>query len=95
MVGQAPEAGGQLELYDLMWDDTPDDVLALGMSEERDARLERFGSRLTDVGVGDMILFTGGRIWHRVAPVEGGRERITIGGFLALSQDDRSIYFWS
>lgn len=95
VVGQAPEAGGQLELYDLMWDDTPDDVLARSMSEERDALLERFGTRLTDVGAGDMILFTGGRIWHRVTPVEGDRERVTIGGFVALSQDDRTVYYWS
>lgn len=95
VVGQAPDGGGNLVLYDLMWDDTPEDVLSLSMSPERDELLERFGTRATDLRAGDMILFTGGRIWHRVEPVVGDRERVTIGGFVALSQDDECVYFWS
>lgn len=95
VVGQAPDSGGELVLYDLMWDDTPDDVRALGMSEERDDLLTRFDTRPIRLGAGDMILFTGGRIWHRVAPVDGSQERVTIGGFVALSTDDEQVYFWS
>ncbi len=95
VVGQAPDGGGTLVVYDLMWDDTPEDVLSLSMSPERDELLERFGTRATDLRAGDMILFTGGRIWHRVEPVVGSRERVTIGGFVALSRDDECVYFWS
>lgn len=95
IVGQAPDAGGELVLYDLMWDDTPDDVLALGMSQERDDLLSRFDALSVPPGVGDMILFTGGRIWHRVAPVEGDAERVTIGGFVAFSKDEEQVLFWS
>ena len=95
VVGQKPDSGGELVLYDLMWDDTPEDVRALPMSEERDGLLERFGKTPVDLQVGDMILFTGGRIWHRVEPVHGERERVTIGGFAALSQDEEQVYFWS
>ena len=95
VVGQKPDTGGELVLYDLMWDDTPEDVRALPMSEERDALLERFGRTPIDLEVGDMILFTGGRIWHRVEPVFGTQERVTIGGFAALSQDEEQVYFWS
>ena len=95
VVGQRPDSGGELVLYDLMWDDTPEDVRALPMSEERDGLLERFGKTPVDLQVGDMILFTGGRIWHRVEPVHGERERVTIGGFAALSQDEEQVYFWS
>lgn len=95
VVGQAPDEGGELVLYDLMWDDTPPDVAALGMSEERDALLERFPTRPIGPRPGDMILFTGGRIWHRVAPVGAGRERVTIGGFVALSQEGDRILYWS
>ncbi len=95
VVGQAPDSGGDLVLYDLMWDDTPEPVLSLGMGAERDSLLEPFGTTPIRLGPGDMILFTGGRIWHRVEPVEGSRERVTIGGFAALAQDDEAIYFWS
>lgn len=95
VVGQAPDSGGDLVLYNLMWDDTPEDVLAHPMGPERDAVLARFPTVATDLREGDMVLFTGGRIWHRVEPVDGDRERVTIGGFAALSQDDQFVYFWS
>lgn len=95
VVCQAPETGGELVLYDLMWDDTPADVGSLPMGPERDALLERFPTVDTGLREGDMVLFTGGRIWHRVTPVGGSRERVTIGGFAALSQDDQYVYFWS
>lgn len=95
VVGQAPESGGELTLYDLMWDDTPDDVRALAMSQERDDLLARFDTSPIRLSAGDMILFTGGRIWHRVTPVDGATERVTIGGFVALSQDEERVLFWS
>lgn len=95
VVAEAPGAGGELVVYDLQWDDTPGDVRSLPMSEERDELLERFEQRLVTPGAGDMILFTGGRIWHRVAPVRGDRRRVTIGGFVALSNDDDRILYWS
>lgn len=95
VIGEAPEVGGALELYDLMWDDTPEDIRDLAMSGDRDRLLERFPVRSVTPGVGDMIVFTGGRIWHRVAPVTGASERVTVGGFLALSADDRVVYYWS
>lgn len=95
VVGQSPSSGGDLVLYDLMWDDTPDDVLALGMSSERDELLARFPTTPIKLGPGDMILFTGGRIWHRVEPVSGDSERVTIGGFAALAKNDGDVYFWS
>jgi hypothetical protein len=95
ILGEEPDEGGELVLYDLQFDDTPDDIGALGMSEERDALLQRIAQRPVPAGPGDMILFTGGRIWHRVAPVTGERRRVTIGGFVAVSNDDDRIYYWS
>lgn len=95
ITAQAPDAGGGLMLYDLVWDDTPPDVLELAMSPERDARLARFDGRVIRPGAGDMVLFTGGRIWHRVTPVEGTVPRITIGGFVAESADGAEVFYWS
>ncbi len=95
IVGEQPDVGGDLVLYDLEWDDTPTDIAALPMSQERDDLLARFPQRPIAPEPGDMILFTGGRIWHRVAPVSGTRRRVTIGGFVALSLDGDRVFFWS
>jgi hypothetical protein len=95
VVAEAPEDGGALTLYDLLWERTPDDIADLTMSEERDELLDRYPQVPIRLEAGDMILFCGGRIWHRVAPVRGSRRRVTIGGFAATSLDDREIYFWS
>jgi hapalindole-type alkaloid chlorinase len=95
ITAQAPESGGGLMLYDLVWDDTPEDVLALAMSPERDELLSRFPGRVVQPGAGDMVLFTGGRIWHRVEPVQGTTPRITVGGFVAESADGAEVLYWS
>jgi hypothetical protein len=95
ITAQAPEAGGELFLYDLDWDDTPDDVLALSMGPARDELLERFPGRTIALAAGDMVLFTGGRIWHRVVPVRGERPRVTVGGFVAESHDGAQLFYWS
>lgn len=43
-----------------------------------------------------LLLFNGGNYWHKViAPDTGGKERITLGGFMALSLDGKQIYYWS
>jgi len=95
VLAEQADEGGDLVLYDLQWDDTPDDVLRLPMSEERDALLDRFAQVPIAPGPGDMIVFTGGRIWHRVAPLTGSTRRVTVGGFLALSTDEDEVLFWS
>jgi hypothetical protein len=95
ITAQAPEEGGELMLYGLDWDDTPDDVLALSMSQERDDLLEASADTGISPGPGDMVLFTGGRIWHRVTPVRGTRPRVTVGGFVAESRDGTRLYYWS
>jgi len=44
---------------------------------------------------GDMILFQGGQLWHRVATVEGAKDRITFGDFLGFFKDKNKIAYWS
>tara|TARA_B110000037_G_C17118308_1_gene504712 strand:+ start:2967 stop:3140 length:174 start_codon:yes stop_codon:yes gene_type:complete len=44
---------------------------------------------------GDMIIFQGGEIWHRVELVKGKKSRYTIGGFMGFSLDDKEIIYWS
>ena len=83
-----PEAGGNLMLYDVDWE-----------ASELQTSLARVKSQ-TDttqvkVDVGDLIIFDAGRIWHSVSQVEGINPRMTIGGFICFSQDERTVYYFS
>lgn len=95
VLTQRPDEGGELVMYDLAWDQTPDGYDHEFMSPLRDARLEAFPKAYLDPGPGDMILFNGGRIWHKVADIVGPRPRVTVGGFATLAKDDDRIYYWN
>jgi hypothetical protein len=92
---QKPVSGGELVLYDLAWADTPPQFHDAFMSSIRDAWLEQYPKAYVDPDPGDMILFNGGRIWHKVADIEGPTSRITVGGFATLSKDDSTVYYWN
>jgi hypothetical protein len=93
MLLNQPEAGGELILYDLEWGDTDDGMLA-GNRNIHDV-IEEYDSMVVPLHAGDMVLFDGGRIWHRVSEVQGMQPRITIGGFVCYAQDHQQIYYWS
>lgn len=45
---------------------------------------------------GSLLMFKGGNHWHKVnPPAPGNCNRITMGGFMALSQTGDTIYYWS
>lgn len=88
IIVDTPEQGGDLVLYDV----------PLEQSEVRikDLDLKKCPKRIITPDIGDMILFRGGNILHQVTPdVQGKKTRITIGGFLAISKDDKKIFYWS
>lgn len=88
----APDAGGELVLYDLEWSDTENGMLKEGKPLE--SVLTEGKQMPINLGTGDMILFDGSRILHSITPVKGS-SRITIGGFAGLSRDDEKVYYWS
>ncbi len=100
---QEPEEGGELSLFNFRWRDGQTKV----SSVEDNEVIQPDGSKVyvqTDTQIrknklrpkkGDMILFQGGNIWHRVERIKGTIPRITYGGFLSLSYDGKTIYFWS
>lgn len=47
------------------------------------------------ISEGDLIIFNAGRIWHEVSKVKGTIPRITIGGFISFSKDDKTLYYFS
>lgn len=95
-----PDLAGELTIYDLEWRDAQ----TKSSLYENKTILKNDGTILTvdDVkrmylspGKGDMIMFAGGPIWHRVEDILGEQSRITIGGFMAFSHDDKKIYYWA
>jgi hypothetical protein len=92
-----PESGGELVVHNARF--------AEGAGEQL-SRMERTGSAALDAiapcgqviprtDVGDLLVFDSGRHFHRVTAVQGPRTRWTMGGFLARSRDDRTVYYWS
>ncbi|HYO57675.1 2OG-Fe(II) oxygenase [Archangium sp.] len=89
-----PGAGGELVVYERRWshnDDAPSEyVVSKDSSMVEDCEWISIKPQ-----PGDMILFAGGRIYHRVAAAQGSRPRYTIGGFLANGLDGKALYYWS
>ncbi len=89
-----PQAGGEIEVFELEFNDPrmpkrpTGDVVAATV--EASMRFESYGP-----GKGDMFLFNGGRFYHRVDWVVGPRPRWTIGGFVSLSKDFKTVFHWS
>lgn len=100
---QKPDVGGELTIFNLRWlpgqgktDFAEDEevILADGSIIKIDKNPLIKSYKLAPEP-GDMILFQGGNIWHRVEKVFGEKERITFGGFMGVDKDDSTIYYWT
>ncbi len=99
---QPPDSGGELTVYDILynnvkqkneeWDNKiviADDGTAIDLEDPKGVRRRKLRP-----GKGDMIVFDGGNIWHRVEDPEGSKNRVTAGGFMTFSHDNSKVYFW-
>lgn len=88
-------SGGILRLFRTHCLDGGDSLVErLGGEERARAHFERRGFLRVLPGIGDLLVFDGGRWYHDVTPVEGGA-RWTLGGFLALTGDGSAVHYWS
>jgi len=96
---QKPEIGGELVVFDLVWKNTPEhlvaDMAVVKKKLEREEYLNNFKSMNVNMDAGDLLIFDGGRIWHRVRPSEGDMDRITLGGYGGISRDGKGFNYWS
>ena len=97
---QTPESGGELTLYDFNWEDgqskaSNHENQFVIMPDGSQLDIEKRKKLYLNPQKGDMILFAGGQIWHRVEEVLGKRPRITLAGFLSLSHDKSKVYYWT
>jgi hypothetical protein len=93
-----PESGGELVVYALEWEDMAKHYTPEGPSEVNAFLLtmvESFETQWFRPEPGDLLVFNGGRYYHRVAPTIGARPRRTIGGFVARTNTRDAVYYWS
>jgi hypothetical protein len=86
----APEKGGDLEVFELRFNDP---------RAARDAHIGKdpsgLRSQVFSMDTGDLVVFASGRFWHRISRVEGPSPRWTIGGMLGVSRDDHTVFYWA
>ncbi len=94
-----PDAGGELLIYSLQFGDP-----AAAAHRKAGPRyivtedltvVDKVPSVAVTPRAGDLLIFDGGRYYHRVAPVSGAASRRTIGGFAGFSKDLRAMFYWS
>lgn len=100
LVLQNSEVGGELTIYDMLWEN----IKKKDDPENNEYVIDGNGNRLylTDVRSfavrpqpGDILVFAGGPIWHRVENIKGTLPRITYGGFINFSKDKQEAFYWS
>lgn len=96
---QNAESGGELTLYDVFWenvkkklDDSDNRYLVDDNGNQID--LDKVKKCHMRPGVGDLLVFRGGPIWHRVEEIIGNKPRITFGGFINISEDEKGLRYW-
>jgi hypothetical protein len=98
------EGGGELVVYGMEYSDLSALMPTNTSADVSNVWLE--GSKIAQVfndmdatafapGPGDMLIFDGGRYFHRVSKIQGQVPRRTIGGFLGFSLDHQRLYYWS
>lgn len=100
MALQYPDEGGELTIYDMLWPDVSkkdgheNNEYVLNSSNEKIYAKDIRQFKIKP-NPGDILVFRGGPIWHRVEPIFGNRPRITFGGFLNFSKDGKKLFYWA
>jgi hypothetical protein len=100
VVLQQSEKGGELTIYDMLWDkvkrkESPENNEFVIDDEGNHIYVDKIKSFAVRPEPGDILIFSGGPIWHRVEDIKGENPRITFGGFLNFSKNEEELYYWS
>lgn len=100
VVLQNAQEGGELTIYDLLWDNVKDKDSPMGNEFVVDVKGNQiYLSEVRQMKIrpepGDMVVFRGGPIWHRVEDIHGSMSRITFGGFLNITEDGKGVRYYS
>jgi hypothetical protein len=95
---QKAETGGNLVLHDIEYDAYAEIDNAMNLIHRTSGQknhVDTFRKLELKLDEGDLILFSGGQIWHSVSRMGGQSNRYTYGGFSAWSLDRKHIYLWT
>lgn len=95
---QKPEAGGEMTIFDVTRTEATQkiDDWQLESKQGDILHIEKNVDHIhLNIDAGDLLVFDGGTIWHRVELVKGGKHRITLGGFIGFTDNDKEIFYWS
>lgn len=101
IVLQDSEEGGELCCFDLHWNHVGGrHGWGFEMLEDRQGNVINVNDpairrMYVNPLAGDLVIFCGGNVWHRVERVRGQRSRITLGGFIATSAVPGQLILWS
>lgn len=100
VVLQQAESGGELTIYDMLWEnvkrkESPENNDFVIDDNDKAIYLTEVKNFAVKPQPGDILIFSGGPIWHRVEDIKGNIPRITFGGFLNFSNDNKELYYWS
>jgi hypothetical protein len=100
VVLQQSEVGGELTIYDMLWDqvkrkESPENNEFVIDDQGNHIYVNTLKSFAIRPLPGDILVFSGGPIWHRVEDIKGTSPRITFGGFLNFSNDNKELFYWS
>lgn len=100
IVLQKPEMGGELTLFDIVWNENQRRINDGEIKLENEITYDfddaiKLKRDYHHPPVGSLFVFSGGKIWHRVEKIVSAPSRITVGGFLSFSHDKNKLYTWS
>lgn len=90
-----PGAGGELFVYGVTPDTPNAPKMPNGFQWDLEKIEQQFDSATYTMEVGDLFLLASGRCLHRVNRIAGAQSRVTMGGFLALTNDRTRVLYWS
>jgi len=91
---QDPVEGGELIVYSFQFSQVDESMFDHGHTLV-DHVLHLYQQKKYRPTAGDLLIFDGGRYFHKVDVVKGPRTRWTIGGFCMFSKDAGTLYYWS
>jgi hapalindole-type alkaloid chlorinase len=94
-IMRKPDAGGELCVYAITPDTPNPPKMPNGFQWDLEAVEKGYDSQKFTLAAGDFFLLASGRCLHRIAPIQGSRARVSMGGFLAFSKDRDRVYYWS
>lgn len=91
-VLQYPWKGGDIQLYNLRYSDTPQFEDA---TQTRAYVRRAKGQQLLKPEPGTLFLFNGGEIWHRTTKIRGEKPRISLSAFTSRARNSENIILWT